>query len=117
MLTVRAESKDIESILGSSEGMQINLPDGTALSAVITYISPLAHESAGQSGLFSSLTTENLFHISRKIRMYNLKVTHLMGLIQSSNTSFIEHAVNNINETKDAILSDCTLIQSQLEQA
>ncbi|WP_152558712.1 hypothetical protein [Endozoicomonas numazuensis] len=113
-----AESNDIKSILSDSEGMTLNLPENKKIEVIVTFLSPLAHEEAGKSGLFDALTTENLFHISRKIRMYNLKVGHLLGLMRNkSDLDFIEHAAKNVSETKDAILYDCELVSSQVSAA
>jgi hypothetical protein len=115
---VKAESQDIISILSDGEGMSLTLPNEKKMSVLITLISPLAHEEAGKSGEFNALITENLFHLSRKIRMYNMKVNHLLGLIQSSsNETYLEHAINNVNETKVAVVDGCNLVNSQISKA
>ncbi|WP_199454799.1 hypothetical protein [Vibrio owensii] len=115
---VTAESKDIISILSDDSKMVINLPSGKSMSVLITLISPLAHEEAGKSGEFDALITENLFHISRKIRMYNMKVEHLLGLIRSnSSEAFLEHAIENVNQTTIAVIDGCNLVSAQVNQA
>ena len=114
---IKAESQDIVSILSEVEGMTITLSNEKKMSVLITLISPIAHEEAGKSGKFSALITENLFHISRKIRMYNMKVEHLLGLIRGNqNESYLIHAINNINETKEAVISGCNHLCSQINK-
>ena len=115
---VKAESRDIVSILDSGEEMSINLQSGKSMKVMITFISPLAHEEAGKSGGFDALITENLFHISRKIRMYNMKTEHLLGLLRiSANEELLTHAINNVNETKVAVIQDCKQVESQVSKA
>ncbi|MEK6659045.1 MAG: hypothetical protein AABY36_05130 [Campylobacterota bacterium] len=115
---VKAESQDIVSILSAGEGMTITLSNGQTMIVLITLISPLAHEEAGKSGKFNALVTENLFHISRKIRMYNMKVEYLLGLIQrNQNESYLIHAINNVNETKEAVIRDCNQVKLQITNA
>ena len=115
---LEAESKDISNILGGGEGMTITLPSGTIVSVLVTWLSPLAHEDAARSGEFDAVMTENLFHISRKIRMYNLKVGHLMALVQSrAEEQFLIHAAKNVTETQEAILKDCNTLKKQMVSA
>ena len=114
---VKAESRDIVSILSSGEEMNINLQSGKSMKVLITLISPLAHEEAGKSGVFDAFITENLFHISRKIRMYNMKTEHLLGLIRvGANEEFLSHAINNVNETKVAVIQGCEQVESQVNK-
>ncbi|MDD2266322.1 hypothetical protein [Sulfuricurvum sp.] len=113
---ITAESCDILSILTNGGDMAITLPSGETMNVLITILSPLAHEEAAKSGEFSPVLTENLFHISRKIRMYNMKVEHLLGLIRtSSSQAFLKHAIENVNETKNAIIDDCNFLSEQLK--
>ncbi len=112
---LKAESADIVEVLSRpGGGMKLCLPEGD-INVIITYLAPLAYEEAGKSGLFPAQVTENLFHISRKIHFYNLKVQHLLSLMRNgAESNNIFHAAKNLNETKTALLDNCLHIDSQI---
>ncbi|RYY77229.1 MAG: hypothetical protein EOO52_07055 [Gammaproteobacteria bacterium] len=113
---ISAESKDAISILKSNDTMNIVLPSGVSKAVLITVLSPIAHEEAGKSGLFNAQVTENLFHVARKIKIYNMKTDHLLGSLRANNNAqFVEHAINNVIETQQSVIGSCELIISQIE--
>lgn len=117
-----AEISDIIDILDSGEFMTINLPS-CKKTVLITYIQPLILESAASSGLFESLQTENMLHMARKIRMYNIKVSYLFSILAAgpSEPRYIEyeeqilHAIKNVEDTRKAIIDNSRFLSKQMD--
>lgn len=115
-LLLAAEFSDINRILTGGTAMSVNLPSGKSINVLIAYIQPLVTEKAALSGLYDKLKSENLFHLARKIRIYNTKTDYFLGLLQSNpNENMMIHANQNIEETRIAIIQNIQLIADQFE--
>lgn len=112
---LNAEMSDTFRILSSGETMAINIGD-TRKDVLVAFIQPLSIEKAAQSGLFDEAKTENLLHLARKMRMYNLEVQYLLGAITNGRLNEVaRHASDNVESTRQAVLSDIRLMTKQLE--
>lgn len=110
-----AELSDLLRILSDSSRMELILQSGAKHSLLIAFVQPLATEKVALSGLFSQLESENLLHLARKLRMLNFKSEHFMGLIQShAEEQFLVHAINNIEETRVAVIEGVRHVAKQL---
>ncbi len=110
-----AELGDIRRILFANEGMTVTLGDGTPVPILITYVQPLAIEDAALSGLFSSIETENLLHVARKIRLFNIKTQHTLAALSSPNgEALLSHAARNLEETRVAVLDSIEFLEHKL---
>lgn len=111
---LRAEMTDTFRILASDETMYISLGQSTC-SVHVAYIQPIVIEEAAKSGLFEEITTENLLHLARKMRMYNLKTQYLLSAVASNNSKVaMGHACTNVEVTRLAILDDLTIMMKKL---
>ncbi len=116
---LKAEMSDTYRILQDNESMTLYV-GSTNYPVLVTYIQPLAIEDAAKSGLFTALQTENLLHLARKMRMFNLKTTHYLHLIaqnaafDSSYEGKVAHATRNVEETRASILEAIDLCRQQL---
>jgi len=100
---ISAEASDIIRILNSKTAKQKIL--NFDIETVITYIQPLIVEEAARSGLFKSVETENMLHLARKIRGYNLKVQFLFSLIASGKSEAqLEATVQDVEKTRKGII-------------
>lgn len=114
-----AEISDSLRILEGGESMVINLGDSTE-KVTIVFIQPLVLEDAFRSGLFNSVESENMIHLARKMRMYNLKVSYLISAISSAannpnSENIIRHAVTNVENSKKAIIEDLSFLLKQMK--
>ena len=111
---LKAEMTDTFRILASDETMDISSGQSTC-SVLVTYIQPIAIEEAAKSALFDEITTENLLHLARKMRMYNLKTQFLLSSLAADNSRVVmEFACTNVKVTRLAILDDLTLMMDRL---
>lgn len=47
-----------------------------------------------------------------------MKVKHLLSIIQGNqNELYLIHAINNVNETKEAVISGCNQVKLQIASA
>lgn len=111
-----AEISDMLRILTDPDRMSLNLPEmGMTKKVLVAFVQPLMVEKAAGSGLFNRQETENLLHLARKARMYNFKVQHMMGVIQSSsNQQFVAHAADNVELTRKGTVDGLRQVASQL---
>jgi hypothetical protein len=111
-LILASELSDTRRILTDPDLLPVVFPEKT-YSALVTFIQPLAVEKAAQSSLFSPQDTENLLHFARKVRMFQLKVDHLLGLLRAgAREEYIAHATRNIEETRLALITDMQIISN-----
>jgi hypothetical protein len=113
MKILGSEFEDIKNVLNNSEKAIIEIQD-MKLELLITSLKPLTIEKAALSGLFEPVDTENLFHLARKIRLYNVEVIFLLSGIISNNINLIKFAANNIENTKKGILENIEKIRKNL---
>ena len=114
-----AEISDSLRILEGGESMNVNLSNSTE-EVTIVFIQPLVLEDAFRSGLFNPVDSENMIHLARKIRMYNLKVSYLISVISSgaNNTNsenVIRHAVTNVEKSRKTIIEASSFLLKQME--
>lgn len=87
---------------------------------LITYVQPLAIEDAARSGLFTPIQTENLLHLARKIRMFNVKTQFCLSVLAQNRAldpsyqARVEYATRNVGETRTGILEAIDLCKRQL---
>ena len=114
-ILLTAELSDLQRILNDSNRMGLDFPSGKKIDVLITYIQPLVIEKAALSGLFTVTESENLLHIARKIRTYNLKTQYFLSLFpsRSSESTFL-HAYENLEQSRVAIISDIVHVAAQL---
>ncbi len=112
-----AEISDSIRILENGEPMVFSLPNSTE-KVVVTFIQPLVLEDAFRSGLFNLVETENMIHLARKIRMYNLKVSHLYSVISNltniNSENIIRQAVKNVEDSRKAIIESSVTLLKQM---
>ncbi|MNF94006.1 hypothetical protein D3C85_1228930 [compost metagenome] len=114
-ILLTAELSDLQRILNDSNRMGLDFPSGKKIDVLITYIQPLVIEKAALSGLFTVTESENLLHIARKIRTYNLKTQYFLSLLpsRSSESTFL-HAYENLEQSRVAIISNIGHVAIQL---
>ena len=114
-ILLTAELSDLQRILNDSNRMGLDFPSGKKIDVLITYIQPLVIEKAALSGLFTVTESENLLHIARKIRTYNLKTQYFLSLLpsRSSESTFL-HAYENLEQSRVAIISNIGHVANQL---
>jgi hypothetical protein len=117
MKTVLAsELSDLHRILTSGEMMPLKYPSGKTDSVLVTFVQPITVEKAAQSSLFSSRDTENLLHLARKVRMFQLIIEHFLGLLRSgAKEEYIAHTIRNSEETRQALIADIRQISDQMQ--
>lgn len=109
-----AELSDLNRILGDSSFLEIEFPSKNLQRVLIATVQPLVTEKAAVSGLFKGNESEKLLHLARKVRMLNFKSNYFMGLLSSrSEESLLINAINNIEETRVAIINDIDQIVQQ----
>jgi len=112
-INLEAELSDMNRVLNSGEAMTVN-----GLSFLTTFIEPIIINECAKSGLFSSLHVENLLHISRKIKFYNVLVNYFLSILTNSNTPLFNTLLTNCNtgmeSSRLAIINDIKQIQDQL---
>lgn len=116
---LQSELSDTKRTLSNPNRMDIIIKD-KKYEAFITYIQPIITEDAIRSGLFSELISENLLNLARKINLFNVKTQFLMTILSSFEasdmgfTNLIPTAINNIENSRKAILQAINLISKQL---
>lgn len=109
-----AELSDLNRILGDSSFLEIEFPSKNLQRVLVATVQPLVTEKAAVSGLFKGNESEKLLHLARKVRMLNFKSNYFMGLLSSrSEESLLINAINNIEETRVAIINDIDQIVQQ----
>lgn len=107
-ILMQEEFSDLYQVLSSKDF--VDFDSGKAKHKVlIAFIQPLIIEDAARSGLFKPVDTNNLLHLARKIRAYNLEVQFFISAIMSPTQG--QHgggdfAAINIEKTRRAILLD-----------
>ncbi len=113
-INIEAELSDIQRVLSSGDVLIIN-----KLSFLITYVEPIIIGECAKSGLFNSKDVENLLHLSRKIKFYNVQVEYLLNIIQKEeNPSFtilLQNCNKNMETSRTQILKDISQIVSHLD--
>lgn len=108
---LKAELGDMKRLFSDTTGKLVITLNGQPKPVLVTYVQPLIVEKAATSGLFSVVHTENLLHLGRKVRMFNVKTQYLLGLLSSgvgtpAISERLHHAIDNIESTREAILAD-----------
>lgn len=110
---LEAELSDIKRVLTSGEAITVN-----GLPFLTTYIQPIIVDECAKSGLFLSRDVENLLHISRKIKFYNVQVNYFLSILTNSDNKQIPNILINCNKNMEtsrlAIIQDINQIQNQL---
>lgn len=110
---LEAELSDIKRVLTSGEAITVN-----GLPFLTTYIQPIIVDECAKSGLFLSRDVENLLHISRKIKFYNVQVNYFLSILTNSDNKQFSNILINCNKNMEtsrlAIIQDINQIQNQL---
>lgn len=110
-----AEFSDLIRILSDTSTMQVTFPSGKIVTVLIAFVQPLVIERAATSGLFTSIESENLLHLARKIRMLNFKSEYFLGLVQSKpEESLMQHAIDNIEQTRCGAIDGLSHVAKQM---
>jgi len=111
---LEAELSDINRVLSSGEAITV---DGLAF--LTTYIQPIIVDECAKSGLFLARDVENLLHVSRKIKFYNVQVNYFLAILTNSdNKQFIfllRNCNRNMETSRLSIIQDISQIQNQLK--
>ena len=113
---LKSELTDCHNYLSDSKHTTASIST-TNYYVVYTYVQPLILEEAAKSNLFSPRDTENMLHLARKMRLYNLNVERFMQAALSSHPSAaanITAAVTAIENTQAKIVRDIEQIMSQM---
>ncbi len=113
---LQQEIADMKKVLEDTNRATITLMDERR-DVLLTYLQPLAVESAAQSGLFNPAETANLLQFAREVRTYNLEVQMLFASL--SGPLNIPHgpavfAIDNIEATRKALLSHINSISDEM---
>jgi hypothetical protein len=111
---LKAEMSDTYRILSAGEAMNVNFGESTQR-VHVAYIQPLSIEEAAKSGLFDVVATENLMLLARTMRMYNIKCQYFLTALSAGHSrEVVRHAGANVEETRQAVLNDITLMTMKL---
>ena len=117
---LQSELSDTNRILSDSGKMNININNNT-YPVLVTYIQPIVLEDAARSGLFNEVISENLLHLARKMKMFNLMTNFLLNIIASGRASdpnlpnHISNAVQNVEGTRKGIIEGIEHMAKQLK--
>ncbi|MDO6602112.1 hypothetical protein [Arenibacter palladensis] len=113
-INLEAELSDIQRVLSSGDVLTIN-----KLPFLITYVEPIIIGECAKSGLFNSKDVENLLHLSRKIKFYNVQVEYLLNIIQKeeipSFSILLKNCNRNMETSRSQILKNILQTASQLD--
>ena len=113
---LQSELSDTKRILSDSGKMNVNI-NNNAYPVLVTYIQPIVLEDAARSGLFNEVISENLLHLARKMKMFNLTTNFLLNIIASGRASenHISNAVQNVEGTRKGIIEGIEHMVKQLK--
>lgn len=95
--------------------MVISDQNGPVTQVLITFVQPLVIEKSALSGIFDRHQSENLLHLARKIRMFNIKVNHMIAVIQArAENGFLIHAAENVEQTRAGSIEALRHVARQL---
>jgi hypothetical protein len=110
---LESELSDIQRVLTSGEVITIN-----SLPFLTTYIQPIIVDECAKSGLFLSRDVENLLHISRKIKFYDVQVNYFLSILTNSDNPQFPNILMNCNKNMEtsrlSIIQDINQIKNQL---
>ena len=117
---LRSELSDTYRILSTGKRMTIKINEND-YPVLITYVQPIIIEDAARSVLFSETITENMLHLARKMKMFNIKTEYVLARMsrgrphnENKFEENIQNAIKNIDETKESIVSSIDLLVKQL---
>lgn len=115
-----SELSDTFRILSIGERMTIRIGEND-YPVLITYVQPIIIEDAARSGLFGETVTENMLHLARKMKMFNIKTDFLLARMAAGRPlgeerfeENMQNSIKNIDETRESIVSAVELLAEQL---
>ena len=112
--SLERELSDLNRILTTGESITVN-----NLSFLSTYIQPIIIDECAKSGLFETKEVENLLHMSRKIKFYNVQVSYFLSILINSNNNNFSDILNNCNRnmetSRNAIINNINMIITQFD--
>jgi CRISPR/Cas system-associated endoribonuclease Cas2 len=115
---IRAEMNDISEVLSRESTFSLHFGN-EVIPFTITYIQPTILETAANSGLFDSISTENFLHVARKIRFYNVHVSYLLNLLSNIDSPTVKQLIkshqSNMETTRLAIIENIIHLLKLLE--
>lgn len=109
LINLERELSDINQVLTSGEVIKVD-----NLSFLVTYIQPIIIDECAKSGLFEPRDVENLLHFSRKIKFYNVQVSHFLSILANSDIKrfsyLLENSNRNMETSRIALIDDIKTI-------
>ena len=115
-----SELSDTSRILSTGKRMTIKINENN-YPVLITHVQPIIIEDAARSGLFNEIITENMLHLARKMKIFNIKTEYVLARMASGRPpnedkfeENMQNAIKNIDETKESIVTTIDLLVKQL---
>jgi hypothetical protein len=115
---LNAELLDTYRVLTSTNDFAI-ITNNDRFSAQVGFIQPLITEEAVKSGLFDQFLTEQLIHLARKMRFYNVCVDNVIRVANSFSGDpnyerRVRHATMNSELNRNTLIEDVETIRKNI---